>query len=502
MNRRVFLTRISVAIGAALTSKVMAQSNMAGMAMPDHDMGAMDMSGHEMSNMTTTSEPLLAGSALPKHLPLPDLKQLINTSSKPKEFVATLHARPVTLQLTDKVKTKFWAYNDQIPGPAIEVYEGDTVKITLQNDLPQATTIHWHGLPVPADQDGNPQDEVPSGSSRTYTFTLPVGCAGTYWYHPHGHENVAEQVFRGLAGVFIVKAKIDPLADIPSQNWLISDLKLADNGQIAPNTILDWINGREGQFTLINGAHQPQITIDSASRVRLWNACSGRYLNLSLRDADLYVIGSDGGLIEQPYKVDALLLTPGERAEILVVPKATTSCSLQALAYDRGKMGKVPAETTRDLALINMKASTLPQLPKQLRTLPQLGKPVAFKTLEYTEVMKTDGSVDFLINGKKHDLKRIDLVSKIDEVEEWTIFNNSHMDHNFHLHGTQFQIINYELKGKQRLPEYAALKDTINLKPYEIVRIKLTQNQQGLRMYHCHILEHETLGMMGQLNVI
>lgn len=111
------------------------------------------------------------------------------------------------------------------------------------------------------------------------------------------------------------------------------------------------------------------------------------------------------------------------------------------------------------------------------------------------------GGMLFLINGKRHDMQRIDLESKIHEIEEWTIFNNSHMDHNFHIHGAQFTAVSHEFDGKTTRPEYVALKDTINLRPREKITLKIQQNMPGLRMYHCHIVEHETLGMMGQLMV-
>ncbi|WP_053007499.1 multicopper oxidase family protein [Pragia fontium] len=505
MNRRIFLTKLAAAVGTLAATRVIAQTHNMGGNMAGHDMGNMNMSGHNMGNMKMGEMHgggLLPESALPQNLPLPDLKKLINTSSQSNYFSATLTAKPVKLQLTPELNTEFWAYNDQIPGPAIEVFEGDTVEITLKNELPQATTIHWHGLPVPPDQDGNPQDEIAPGASHTYKFTLPEGCAGTYWYHPHGHNTVAEQAFRGLAGVFIVKPKQDPLAHIPVQNWLMSDLKLSSDGQIADNSMMDWMNGREGQFVLINGASKPQITLNQATRARIWNACSGRYLDLALNDADIYVIGTDGGLLLKPHQVKSLLLSPGERAEILIVPRKSTQQNLKALAYNRGKMGNVPEEVTRDLASIVMTQDSLPTLPEQLRALPLLGQPTAVKKLEYTETMEMGKGMNFLINGKKHDMNRIDLTSKLGEVEEWEIFNNSHMDHNFHIHGTQFTIIDHQLNGQVHQPEYIGHKDTINLKPYERVRIKIAQHHKGLRMYHCHILEHETLGMMGQLNVI
>ena len=164
-----------------------------------------------------------------------------------------------------------------VVGPLIDVREGDTVEIKFVNKLPQPSTIHWHGLPVPPDRDGNPSDPVAPGASRVYRFTLPKGSAGTYWYHPHPHMMTAEQVFRGLAGPFVVRAADDPLAGWPERNLFVSDLKLARDGTIAPNDMMDWMNGREGQFVLVNGARRPRIDVAGDERWRVWNACSARY---------------------------------------------------------------------------------------------------------------------------------------------------------------------------------------------------------------------------------
>ena len=99
--------------------------------------------------------------------------------------------------MADNKETEFWLYNDTLGGQQIVVTEGDTVEINFRNELPQPTTIHWHGLDVPVQSDGNPQDPIMPGQSKTYTFTLPEGSAGTYWYHPHPHEHVSEQVYKG-----------------------------------------------------------------------------------------------------------------------------------------------------------------------------------------------------------------------------------------------------------------------------------------------------------------
>jgi FtsP/CotA-like multicopper oxidase with cupredoxin domain len=512
MKRRNFLFNITAALSGVAVTKAFAKmdnSTMSGMACEANsdqcktgEMGDMNM---KMNMGNKVSQKLLPTSALPQGLNLPELTHLENTSNKQGIFEAILEAKPVKLKLTQDITTEFWAYNSHIPGPVIEAFEGDNVKITVKNNLPQATTVHWHGLLIPSNQDGNPQDQIPAGSSRTYEFTIPEGNAGTYWYHPHGHETVAEQVARGLAGIFIVRSKNDPLAFLPEQHWFFSDLKLTDKGEIADNSMVDWMNGREGQFVLINGAYRPKITINTATRVRVWNACSGRYLNLSIPGCDVYLVGTDGGLMSAPVLLNKpLLLSPAERAELVILPKQSGTVYLQSIGYDRGKMGNVPPEQDIILGELVLTQSKSMTIPSTLRELPKLGHATTYKSIEYTEVMdmkEPRGGMLFLINGKRHDMQRIDLKSKIHEVEEWTIFNNSHMDHNFHIHGAQFIVVSHELNGEKNPPEYVALKDTINLRPHEKITIKIQQNMSGLRMYHCHIVEHETLGMMGQLMV-
>ena len=513
MKRRAFMIRVASVAGAVVATNVLAfgqshsgHGKMGGMnhgnmnhgnmmSKGGHDMAQMISPGYQLGNRTLTAKDiqqlqnattdLLPVSALQHGRDLPPLPMLKNESNEPKFFKATLTAKPVNVELIKGKPTDFWAYNDSIPGPTIEVYEGDTIEITLDNQLPQPTTIHWHGILVPADQDGNPQDEVKQGAKHTYKFTIPEGTAGTYWYHPRGHNTVAEQAYRGLAGVFIVKSKTDPYAKFAQQNWLFSDLKLKANGKIAENTFNDWMNGREGQFLLMNGALKPTVTITEPTRVRIWNACSAKFLNLALEDTKVYIIAS-------------LLLTPGERAELLIVPTSTGTVELKSLAYDRGKMGMVPADPDMVLATVYLQKNTPVTLPKNIRRLPIYEKPSIKRLIEYTEVMNHNQLL-FLVNGKMHDMNRNDVTVESGKVEEWVIFNNSHMDHNFHIHGTQFLVIEHDYHEQKSKPEINGLKDTVNLRPYEKVTIRFIQNEKGLRMYHCHIFEHETLGMMGQL---
>ena len=531
MNRRTFL---GFGLSTSALLALSACNKLFGKSAEDtsgHDMSNM---GHDMSSMGMTGEAtaLLPVDALPSGAPLAALALLKNQSSAPNTFKATLTAKATTVELVKGKPTTFWTYNDQIPGPQIVVNEGDSVEITFKNTLSQPSTIHWHGLPVPADQDGSPQDPVAPNAERVYAFTLPIGSAGTYWYHTHAHGYSAEQACRGLAGSLIVKAKDDALAHLPEQHLLFSDLRLDSNALIPANDMMDWMNGREGQFVLCNGQHKPRITITGTQRLRIWNACSARYLNLSLPNCEFIVVGTDGGLLEAPAKpVTSLLIAPAERFEVIVRAQQSGTFPLQALPYDRQKMMVTFAPETLVLANITIDAVE-PQLPAQLRTIADMGKAVAQKTVTFSEMpmnqmmTQMDGSTGmkhgmgkmgsmegmsqsqmmmsgmFYVNGKSFDMARVDMTSKVGEIEEWLLINNSHMDHPFHQHGTQFEILAHINNGKTTAPAYRARKDTVNLKPNEQIRIKTVQNHTGLRMFHCHILEHESVGMMAQLNVV
>lgn len=463
-----------------------------------------------------TATKLLSPNALPRNLPLAPLTLLTNESQQKNVFRAKLVAKKQQIELVKNQPTEFFSYNGNIPGPLIIANEGDRIELDFHNQLDEPTTVHCHGLPAPSDQDGNPQDPVLPNQSRVYQFTLPKGCAGTYWYHTHAHGLTASQAYKGLAGAIIVKAADDPLAHLPEQHWLISDLRLDQNAQIPGNDVIDWINGREGQFTLINGQHQPQINLTGQERIRIWNACSAKYLHLAIPNCEFIVVGTDGGLLEKPQPaVTQLLIAPAERYEVVVRIKQTGTSQLQNLPYNRGKMFVPYEPTTQLLAQINLTSSQNVELPHQLRQIDDFGEITAKK--EVTFVERQHHHIDwqqlseqqtqdilknmFLVNGKTYDMQRIDLVSNVNEVEEWSIFNISHMDHPFHIHGTQFIVLEHIFEDKSYQP-VKALKDTVNIRPYELVKIKIVQRQKGLRMFHCHILEHENLGMMAQLNVI
>ncbi len=507
MNRRKLLTSI-LAWGGLLTGgNTKAFAKMAGMNMANSKLPGMDMSGTAANSHKRLRK-------LPIGIPFSHLARLENTSREKATFEAVIEAGNGTHEFVPGLATRILAYNRIASGAMIEVAEGDHVKITFKNRIPeQPSTIHWHGLEIPADQEGGPMNPVASGADHTYEFTIPEGSAGSYWYHPHPHGLTSEQVYRGLAAPFLVRSKNDPLSrELGDTTLFITTVSLNSDGTIAENTDADRMNGREGDHVLVNGNKQPVLTLPpgASRRFRLYNATNGRFLRLSLEGHTMTLVGTDGGLIAAPVKgLNELILAPAERAEIIVDFKAKVGrFNLTSKAYERGWMGdnKPAAKALSLMTFVLAGLAVEPiALPEKLRDIVTLGEPTSRKRLEFSENMgMANGrmTMDFLIDGKSFKMNRVDLQARVGEIELWEIYNSSDMDHPLHIHGTQFQIVEREKKGKKTPAPFLAWKDTVNITSKETVRIKLQYSTPGLRMYHCHILEHEDNGMIGTLDIV
>ncbi len=461
---------------------------------------------------------LLSVDALATGKKLKTLPKLENRAKRPGLFRATLTARARKIELLHGKPTAFLTYNGHYPGPQIVATEGDTVEIDFRNQLDQPTSIHWHGLPVPPLQDGNPSEAVEPGARRLYRFTLPEGCAGTYWYHTQAHGLLAMQMYKGLLGSFIVRAKDDPLADLPEQHWFFSDVRLRKNGAIAENTARDWMDGREGQFVLINGQYRPRIRVTGAQRIRIWNACNARILNLSLPGCRFMVVGTDGGLLPTPAApVERLLIAPGERYEVMMQTDSPLNATLLNLPFDRHKLLDAPAADPQPLAQVDVRPGKPIELPPVLRTIEEPGTGLR-QELAFTAMLdaraardeddRASGQPDdfpellamFRINGKSYDMRRADLRAPVDKPLDWTLHNKSRTDIVFHLHGAQFIVAQRTLGNHTERPPLA-WKDTLHLQAHEIARIRFVPREKGIRLFQCQILEHAALGMMGQLEV-
>ena len=454
--------------------------------------------------------PFAPGASLAPGLALRDLPKLANESALAGRFTASLAAAPSNTSLVEGRTTALWLYNGLFPGPVVEVREGDRVRIALENRLPLDTTAHWHGLPVPADQDGNPMDPVRPGTTRVYEFDVPVGTAGTYWYHPHAHGTVAEQVSRGLAAPFIVRAANDPLAAIPEVTMLVTGIRLDGNGQVSPNGPLDFTMGRQGEQLLVNGGRLPVHTVQpgATQRWRILNATSSRYLRLALDGHAFTLVGTDGGLLGAPVgPLAEIVVAPAQRVEIVVAVTTAPGArfTLRALRHvsDTMGMGTYSSEDLLTLATTTAAPVASIALPATLRPVVDPGPAVAARrvVLSQSGMGMMGAMFGFLIDGRSFDMNRVDFVSTQGAVESWDIVNDTFMDHPMHLHGTQFQLVSRESGGRVTPAPHAAWIDTVDVPAGTTATIKVRQDLPGRRMFHCHILEHEDAGMMAVLEV-
>lgn len=403
--------------------------------------------------------------------------------------------------ISEDKKIMAWGFNNQLPGPVLKAKRGDTLVIKVKNELDEPTVIHWHGIRLPASMDGagEVQKPIQPGESFEYSFTVPD--AGTFWYHSHHNETV--QMERGMYGALIVEDDSDPITD-GERVLMIDDMKLnLDNSFKKGNVVNRWIerhDGRQGDTLLINGKENSNINMNAGQteRWRFINSSSARYFILNLEGKTFRIIGTDGGLLEKPIEVTQVLLTPGERVDILAGPFTEgETFSIESLAYNRVTILKAKREKFASVQVGSLKPSVT-FIPEVLRKI----EPLASADAAITRKIKlsVDPSlkhiIDFTVNGGMHTK---DKPVYTGELQVWEVFNSSLMDHPFHLHGFFFQVL--EENGK--VPDYLAWKDTINLPPRSKAKIAwIPDNRPGMWMYHCHIIEHHEAGMMANFEVV
>jgi FtsP/CotA-like multicopper oxidase with cupredoxin domain len=404
-------------------------------------------------------------------------------------------------KISEERTIKAWGLNQSVPGPVIKATKGDTVKIKVKNELPEATILHWHGIRLPSAMDGTTdvQKPIQPGEEFEYVFTVPD--AGTFWYH--SHHNETQQVERGMYGSLIVEDESDPLFDA-DRVLVIDDMKLSgDNTFKKGNLIRQWMerhDGREGNIPLMNGRadYHIQMHAGQKERWRIVNAASARYFRLSLGGKQFKIISTDGGLLEKPKSATEVLMTPGERIEIIVGPFDTgEQFNIESLPYNRMTFTKTRHRNYANVTVAKAQPSVA-FIPSQLRTIESLAPQNAEPTrkIKFSVGPSLKHGIDFLVNGQTH---TEDKPVNIGELQVWEISNTSMMDHPFHLHGFFFQVI--EENGEA--PKEVAWKDTYNLRPRSTIKIAwMPDNRPGRWMYHCHILEHHEAGMMAHFEVV
>jgi FtsP/CotA-like multicopper oxidase with cupredoxin domain len=405
----------------------------------------------------------------------------------PAEVSLTLEARELDWTFAPDRSLRGFGFNGGVPGPLIEAGVGDTVRARLINHLSQPTTIHWHGLRVPADMDGTEavQPPVQPGDAFDYEFVVPD--AATFWYHSHVNET--EQLERGLYGALIVRGQDEPTLD-RERCLVLDDVKLDSSGDLAPfGDEHELHEGREGDVRLVNGVQEPELEIAGGQleRWRIVNAANTRFVRLSIGERPFSIIGTDGGLLSAPLESTEVLITPGERIDLAVGPFSEGEVlEIEALPYDRGR-GEPRRERFATLR-VGAAAPSTAELPAVLRQI----DPLVDGGAEPTRTV----SMKALMHGGHH--QRDDPV-RVGQLQVWDLMNETGQDHPFHLHGFFFQVVTED----GRPPQALGWKDTVNVPRKEQVRIAwLPDDRPGEWMYHCHILEHHAMGMMAHFQVV
>ena len=424
------------------------------------------------------------------------------------------------------VQTATIGINQAYLGPMLEMRSGERVKLNVHNTLDESATVHWHGFHLPARFDGTPHQAIAPGETWTAQFEVRQR-GGLFWYHSHAHGRSGSQVYRGLAGPIYVREEESDELGLPT-DYGVTDLPLIiqdrafqrDGQLIYGQSMHTLMMGMTGDTLLVNGLIDPvfEYTADLL-RLRLLNGSNARIYNLEFTDGrSVRQIASDGGLLEAPVPVKRVMLSPGERAEILVDLSNGQPAQLVAYPVENTMMGgrmmrgrmrnrqtAEPGSGFNVLALVPAPVRrAFDPVPGKFLRLPNPDPAAAVRTRKFVMNMPM-GMMGggFTINGKVMDMDRIDERVKINTSEIWQIENASMMAHPFHIHDVQFRI----LDRNNRPPSAAesGLKDTVLVGPGETVRLLLAfadyTDADIPYMYHCHILEHEDAGMMGQFTV-
>ena len=498
----------------------------------------------KISSRENAAEP--AGAAFRRALPIPAEQTGRVDASGTRHYA--LGARHGSSELVEGVHTPTWGLNGSLLGPTLRVPQGAPVQIQVHNGLDQATTMHWHGAQVPGRMDGGPHSPIRPGATweAAYTLTQP---AGTLWYHPHPHAYTGPQVYGGLAGMLWIDDGADAglglartygVDDMPV---IIQDRRLNGEGSLEYMTAPGDVMGMKGDRFLVNGVEQPYAEVGADwLRLRVLNASNARNYNLAFDDGRVFhVIAGDAGLLAEPVPMTQLLLASGERAQILV-----------DLRRDRGKrpvlksasaavvpgLYRIPtaidALDRRGFDLLELRVGrprdTGTRLPDRLVEQPTLMPDGLTRHFVLNGMVGSDsftrmltgrgyrargntgpggmsaGVGDrklFAINSEFMDMSVVNFRVPLGSTEVWKVTNASVMAHPFHMHGTSFLI--RSRAGAPPPQHERSWKDVVLVRAGETVelvaRFDHPADADHAYMYHCHILEHEDNGMMGQFVV-
>ncbi|NQY36522.1 MAG: multicopper oxidase family protein [Alteromonadaceae bacterium] len=562
----------------------------------------------DKANTTTDNPPVPA-----RNINGPILED-INTD--PTIVEVMLEAKVSEIEYRQGVSSTIWSYNGIVPGPVINANVGDTLIVNFTNNLPEETTVHWHGIELPANMDGSMISQKPVLPGESFKYEFKLLRASTFWYHPHTRGN--EQIELGLQGLLVVH---DPAEDeslaLPTQehHWVLDDVLLDDNGKLVEvgfptdpvENAITQANGREGNTLLVNGQVAPTMewAIGEPQRIRVVNSANTRFMRLSIPGHTLYRIGGDAGLLTAPMTKMAInpvkihthstmgtngctetssddyltismsdpdlekgiFLTPGERADFIVVPHGEDGDTLNIQWHDYSRGRHIGCTNNENMVVLghslndgHLKPQTLLNItlstdsdanvdpdyqpPSSLRTITPIDVtdaeiiPVTFGHMQ----PDSNGDINFFVakmNGMGMAFKDITpMMAPRVNANDTRIIEVKNMamgDHNFHIHGFMFQLIETEYvdlemaKNNYTVPApILEEKDTIHLprrpgmmmgKSWSITRLAIRFSDEGREgqilasgkmptdttsggwLFHCHILDHGARGMANFLQI-
>lgn len=401
----------------------------------------------------------------------------------------TLDAKEEKVAVGGKQIDSF-VYNDKYIGNTWEVNGGDTIKVHLKNNLSQPTNLHFHGSHVsPKGNSDNVLLSIKPGEDFNYEYHLPVNHPpGLYWYHPHFHPDVEDQVMGGMVGAIKVRGAVDELAGIKGVPERLLVLTTADGNN--PNTPTRYVNGMVNPTMYL----RPGQTV----RLEIINASADDMFKLAIPGYMLHVFSRDGNTLDEVDNVDSEPLAPGQRVQILFTPTNYGTIPVKSLYVDQGFAKYV--EST----FMNIKVKGFPMiatpLPEKLFPYEDLRNASIDKTrtLTFSEA-GTETNPEFLLDGKEVNMNRVDQVMTLGTTEEWHLVNKSSEMHPFHIHINPFQVIS--VNGKP--VDLHGYRDTVGIPAHgEVIMRTRYKDFDGKFVLHCHILFHEDHGMMQVVEIV
>lgn len=412
-----------------------------------------------------------------------------------KNFMLTLQEGTTELLPGKLADTR--GINGSYLGPTIRASRGDKVSFQVTNNMNETSTLHWHGMLLPAVMDGGPHQMIEAGETWTPHWTIDQPSATT-WYHPHLHGKTAEHVYSGLAGMFIIddedSKKLPSTYGVDDIPLIIQDKLFTDDGQLTMDD--EGIFGTLGDEILVNGTYDPFLKVTASQvRFRLLNGSNARAYNFGFSDdRSFQLVGSDAGLLNEPVTLDRIMLSPGERAEIVVEFKPGDETILHSYKGNAG-LDNGEFELLKIVAASELTDST--PIDGKLSTVPPIEEPEDARVRQFKLTMENK------INDKLMDMYRIDEVVPAGATEIWEI-NNFGWSHNFHIHNAAFRVL--DINGKAPSDYEKGRKDTVFVPNGSKVRIVVEFGDYAdpnfPLMYHCHLLLHEDQGMMGQFLLV